>query len=144
MKEIESVYLVKDSSKGPPSYYLGNDYKKVAKGRWCIGCKTYLTESIRRIEDVLGKPLPKKDTPMPDGDHPEEDAFELLDDAGHQRYQMLIEMLNWIVCIGRMDGRRFLDGLLIPFYGMPKERTTGTCSACIWILEEVQKPKSRY
>jgi len=103
MKEIESVYLVKDSSKGPPSYYLGNDYKKDAKGRWCIGCKTYLTESIRRIEDLLGKSLSKKDTPMVDGDHPEEDASELLDDAGHQRYQMLIGMLNWIVCIGRMD-----------------------------------------
>ena len=46
MEEIESVYMVKDSSKGPPSYYLGNDYKKDKKGRWCIGCKTYLTEAI--------------------------------------------------------------------------------------------------
>ena len=40
---------------------------------------------------------------MVDGDHPEEDASEILDDAGHQRYQMLIGMLNWIACIGRMD-----------------------------------------
>ena len=47
--------------------------------------------------------MPKKDTPMVDGDHPEEDTLELLDDKGHQRYQMLIGMLNWIVCIGRMD-----------------------------------------
>ena len=63
----------------------------------------YLTEAVRRIEDVLGKQLPKKDTPMTGGDHPEEDVLELLDDKGHQRYQMLIRMLNWIVCIGRMD-----------------------------------------
>ena len=28
---------------------------------------------------------------------------ELLDDKDHQQYQMLIGMLNWIVCIGRMD-----------------------------------------
>ena len=28
MKEIESVDLVKDSSKGPPAYYLGNDYTR--------------------------------------------------------------------------------------------------------------------
>ena len=103
MDEICSVYLVKESSKGPPSYYLGNDYRKDKKGRWCIGCKTYLTEAVRRIEDLLGKPLQKKDTPMVDGDHPEEDASETLDDKGHQRYQMLIGMLNWIVCIGRMD-----------------------------------------
>ena len=62
MDEICTVYLVKDKSKGPPSYYLGNDYKKDSKGRWCIGCKTYLTEAVCRVEDVLGKQLPKKDT----------------------------------------------------------------------------------
>ena len=28
---------------------------------------------------------------------------ELLDDKDHQQYQMLIGMLNWIVCIGIMD-----------------------------------------
>ena len=30
--EICSVYQVKDSPKGPPSYYLGNDYKRDKKG----------------------------------------------------------------------------------------------------------------
>ena len=103
MDEICSVYLVKESSKGPPDYYLGNDYKRDKKGRWCVGCKTYLTEAVRRIEQLFGKPLPKKDTPMLDGDHPEEDTSELLDDDGHKKYMMLIGMLNWIVCIGRMD-----------------------------------------
>ena len=103
MDEICSVYQVKDTSKGPPSYYLGNDYKRDKKGRWCIGCKTYLTEAIRRVEALIGKPIPKKDTPMVDGDHPEEDASALLDEVEHQRYQMLIGMLNWIVCIGRID-----------------------------------------
>jgi hypothetical protein len=45
-KEIGPVYLVKDDSKGPPDYYLGNDYKRDNKGRCCIGCKKYLTEAI--------------------------------------------------------------------------------------------------
>jgi hypothetical protein len=103
MEEIESIYSVKESSKGPPSYYLGNDYKKDSKGRWCIGCKTYITEAVRRIEEFLGKPLQKKDTPMVDGDHPEEDSSELLDDKDHKTYQMLIGMLVWICCIGRVD-----------------------------------------
>ena len=40
---------------------------------------------------------------MVDGDHPEEDTSELLDDKDHQQYQMLIGMLNWFVCIGIMD-----------------------------------------
>ena len=93
MKEIEYVYLVKDLSKGPLSYYLGNDYKRDKKGRWCVGFKTYLTEAIRRIEHLFGKPLPKKDTPKVDSNHPEEDKSEPLDDDGHQRFMMLIEML---------------------------------------------------
>eukprot|EP00957_Ditylum_brightwellii_P107962 8236012-Ditylum_brightwellii.AAC.2 len=45
MMEIEFIYLVKDSSKGPSDYYLGNDYKQDKKGRWCIGCKKYLDEA---------------------------------------------------------------------------------------------------
>ena len=40
---------------------------------------------------------------MADGDHPEEDTSEPLNDDMHQKYQMLIGMLNWIACIGRMD-----------------------------------------
>lgn len=102
MKEIESVYLVKEDSKGPPDYYLGNDYKRDKKGRWCIGCKKYLTEAIVRVEAIFGD-LPKKDMPMPAGDHPEMDVSSPLDDESHRKYQMLIGMLNWIVCLGRVD-----------------------------------------
>ena len=69
---------MKDSSKGELSYYLGNDYKKDNKNIWCVGCKTYLTEAIRRWEDLFGKSFPKKDTPMVDGDHPEEDTFRTI------------------------------------------------------------------
>ena len=60
-------------------------------------------EVIRRIEAMFKKLLPKKDTPVTDGDHPEEDTSELLNDEDHRWYQMLIGMLNWIVCIGRLD-----------------------------------------
>jgi hypothetical protein len=77
MKEIESVYLVKESSKGPPDYYLGNDYKKDKHGQWCIGCKKYLKEAISHIEVIFGD-LTKKDTPMVDGDHPELDTSSPL------------------------------------------------------------------
>ena len=120
MKEIESVYLVKDSSQGAPSYYLGNDYKKDKKNRWCVGCKMYLAEAVRRLEAMFGKPLPKKDTPMVDGDHPEEDTSELLNDKDHQQYQMLIGMLHWIVCIGRMDVA-FATASLSRFMACPRK-----------------------
>ena len=87
MEEIELVYLVKDSTKGPPNYYLGNDYKKDKKGRWCIGCKKYLIEAIRRIEELVGD-IPKTNIPMVDGDHPEIDTTSPLNDKDHQMYRM--------------------------------------------------------
>ena len=138
MKQIESTYLVKDSSKGAPSYYLGNDYKRDKKDRWCIGCKTYLTEATRRIEELMG-PLPKKDTPMPDGDHPEEDESELLDDDGHQRYQMLIGMLNWIVCLGRMDVA-FAAASLSRFSACPRD---GHLKRLLRVFGYLKKYKNR-
>jgi hypothetical protein len=70
---------------------------------WCIGCKKYLTEAITRVEATFGK-LPKKDTLIVDGDHPETDVSAPLSDHQHTQYQMLIGMvLNWIVCLGRLD-----------------------------------------
>ena len=39
---------------------------------------------------------------MVDDYRTEEDTSVLFDDEGHQKYQMLIGMLNWFLCIGRM------------------------------------------
>ena len=119
MESIESVYLVKGSSKGPPEYYLGNDFKKDKKGRWCFGCKTYLKEAISRVEHTFGE-LPKKDTPMPEGDHPEEDTSRILGDSEHQQYQMLMGILNWVVCLGRID-IAFAVTSLTRFTACPRE-----------------------
>ena len=100
MALIEGQYHVK--GKGPPDYYLGNDYKSY-KGRHAVGCKKYIKEAIRRVEQQHGAAIKRQSTPLPTGDHPELDTSELLDDGGHQTYQMLIGMLNWIVGIGRFD-----------------------------------------
>ena len=138
MAEIQSVYLVKDSSKGPPDYYLGNDYKKDKKGRWAIGCKKYLTEAIARVEKIFGE-VPKKASPMEDGDHPEEDDSELLSDADHQKYQMLIGMLNWITCLGRMDVA-FATTSLSRFTACPRK---GHMARALRIFGYLKKNKNR-
>jgi hypothetical protein len=102
MKQIQDIYLVKPDSIGPPDYYLGNDYKKDDKGRYAIGCKKYIKESLRRVQAKFGN-IPKQSVPMANDDHPEMDASPLLDDDGHRDYQMLMGILNWVVVIGRMD-----------------------------------------
>jgi hypothetical protein len=47
---IENVYTIKDIRQ--PNYYLGNDYKKDRRGRWCIGCKNYLKEAVKRVDGM--------------------------------------------------------------------------------------------
>ena len=100
MKMIQAIYAVK--SIGPPDYYLGNDYKLDSQGRWCIGCKKYLMEAIKRVERMFGA-LKKHSHPMETGDHPEMDESEIMDDEGHRKYQMLMGILVWVVTIGRID-----------------------------------------
>ena len=46
------------------------------------------------MQDVFGKELLKKYTPIVDSDYPEEDALETFDNEGHQEYQIPIGMLN--------------------------------------------------
>ncbi len=100
MDLIQSLYAIK--SIGPPDYYLGNDYKKDKKGRWCIGCKKYLVEAIKRVERMFGS-LKKYSNPMETGDHPELDDSKVLNDDGHRKFQMLMGILVWVVTIGRID-----------------------------------------
>ena len=80
MDQIKSVFTVK--SEGPPEYYLGNDFRKDRRNRWCIGCKTYLKEGVARVERMF-RMLKKNDTPMVHGDHPELDDTDLLNDEEH-------------------------------------------------------------
>ena len=62
----------------------------------------YLTEALLHIEKLYGV-LEKKDSPMTSKDHPEEDASEILNENDHQKYQMLIGMLVWLCCLGRIN-----------------------------------------
>jgi hypothetical protein len=70
MKDLQDIYTINEESIVEPDYYLGNDYKKDKKGRWCIGCKKYLKEAILRVEKMYSKTLKKFLVPMTSGDHP--------------------------------------------------------------------------
>ena len=105
MEQIKAVFVIKGD--GPPSYYLGIDYTKSPEhhGRcYLTGCKTYITECVRRLEDpqMFGMLLPKH-APMPPECHPELDDSPLLDSKGIRQFQMLIGMAQWATTIGRLD-----------------------------------------
>jgi hypothetical protein len=49
------------------------------------------------------KPSTKVSSPLENGDHPEIDTSDLLDEKGIQPYQLLIGAMQWAVSIGRID-----------------------------------------
>ena len=136
MDQIKSIFTVK--SEGPPEYYLGNDFKTDSKGRWCIGCRTYIKEGIRRIEAIFGS-LQKRDIPMVTGDHPEMDETDILSDDEHTKYQMLIGMLNWIVTLGRID-IAYAVSSLSRFVAAPRK---GHLKRALYVFEYLKKKFNR-
>lgn len=91
---------------GPPSFHLGCDYKysmEKGKMRWSLGSVTYVRETTKKVEDLLGEELGKHKVPMTEGTHPENIDDELLGEQQHRLYQKLIGMAQWLVCIGRID-----------------------------------------
>lgn len=137
MDQIKTIFTIK--SEGPPEYYLGNDFKTDRKGRWCIGCKTYIKEGIRRVEQLFNTSLLKHDVPMVSGDHPELDETELLGDEDHTKYQMLIGMLNWIVTLGRID-IAFAVSSLSRFVALPRK---GHTERALYVFGYLKKKVNR-
>jgi len=101
---IKETFLLKDA--GPPTYYLGNDYRyDESIGAWILGANTYVKECLRKIQDSMGENeylVPNK-APLPENCHPEMDTSALLNSNGIQRYQALIGMAQWACTIGRLD-----------------------------------------
>ena len=138
MDQITAVYTVK--SQGPPEYYLGNDFKRDKKNRWCIGSRKYIAEAIRRIETLFGT-LKKHDVPMVAGDHPEMDTTAIITGEVHQKYQMLIGILNWIVALGRLD-IGFATSSLSRFVACPRK---GHLDRALYVFGYLKKrPNRRY
>eukprot|EP00957_Ditylum_brightwellii_P134297 10239021-Ditylum_brightwellii.AAC.1 len=100
MAQVQSVYNVK--AVGSPGYYIDNDFKQDCKNHWYIGYKRDIAEAVSCIERMFGT-LDKHDIPMIAGDHPELDESTILSNSNHQKYQMLIGMLNYIVSFGHIN-----------------------------------------
>ena len=100
MDKLKGTFLIK--SHGPRNYYLGNDYKFYDTFNiWTYGSKTYIKNALACIEQMFGC-LGKVSTPLPVTDsHPELDDSPFLGLKNHRKFQMLLEMLQWLVTISR-------------------------------------------
>ena len=131
MAWLQEVFLIKDPVEN--TCYLGTDYVK-GDDRYCYyGSKTYSKEALVCIESMFGT-IPEARTPLPTSDHPEEDNSPLLNNVGHQHYQMLIGMAQWLVMTGRFDIQHALVSQN-PFCAAPC-KGHWKWALCVWISKK--------
>lgn len=99
MKTLEGIYTLKDV--GPPSYYLGNDYK-LHNGKYLVGCKKYIQDVLSKLKVIHGE-FTNRGTPCDKDAHLELDTSPLLSVTEHRQYQQIVGILNWIVALGHFD-----------------------------------------
>ena len=110
-KEIGKHFQLKEDSIGPPSQYLGGKLRQVTMENiqefWAFGYTQYVRAAVDNVEEYLsnkGKKLAAKAlTPLKSNYRPEIDITEELGEDEASYYQSLIEVLRWILELGRVD-----------------------------------------
>ncbi|MGH7954713.1 MAG: reverse transcriptase domain-containing protein [Gloeomargaritales cyanobacterium] len=89
---------------GPPSYFLGMDFKRGDDGVLALGSETYIKKILDSFGEQFGeKPQKNVTTPLDPSDRQELDLSEELGETGIQLFQSLIGQLQWAVTLGRLD-----------------------------------------
>ena len=125
INEIQDDYVLKGI--GTPEYYLGGDFHstkdlsnmqevghdeqvKHLTHHWlkhgiktAFSAQTYIENSLKKLEDMMGKQFSTYNTPMAEAAHPELDDSPLLDATDHSKFRSLIGCANWLVTLGRFD-----------------------------------------
>ena len=81
-------YHFKLKGSGPMSFHLGCGFSNDTTGTLCMDPKKFIDKMIAGYEQMFGeKPSTTPQSPLPDGDHPELDTSEFLNEEGIQQYQ---------------------------------------------------------
>jgi hypothetical protein len=97
-------YNFKLKGSGPMSFHLGCGFERDEDGTLCMNPLKYIEKMSQAYERLFGVKLgTKPKSPLEEGDHPELDDSEFLDDEDTQKYQSLIGSLQWLITLGRWD-----------------------------------------
>ena len=97
-------YQFKLKGSGPMSFHLGCGFERDADGTLCMNPLKYIEKMSQSYEQLFGVKLgTKPKSPLEEGDHPELDTSEFLDNDDTQKYQSLIGSMQWVITLGRWD-----------------------------------------
>jgi len=88
---------------GPTEFHHGCDFYHDKQGALCYApkkCIDKILDNCRRIYCTWPKAA---HSPLINGDHPELDTSDLLNEDDQKVYQSLIGALQWVIQIGRFD-----------------------------------------
>ena len=68
-----------------------------------FSAKTYIKNTINRLEIMIGQEFPLCETPMSESLHPEIDDSSLLCPVRHSHYRSLASCTNWSIILGRFN-----------------------------------------
>jgi len=101
IKTLSGEHKFKLKGTGAVSFHLGCDWFRDDNGDLSYAPHQYIKKDNYLC--LFGKRPHNAHSPIVQGDHPELDTSNLLDDAGIQIYQSLIGSLQWAIQIGRFD-----------------------------------------
>ena len=125
IRQIQANFDLKQI--GTPEYYLGGNFHTITEApntlevdnedpqhhlsaKWlkedinmASSARTYIENSIKRLETSFGYEFAKYNSPVHKALHPELDDSPLLNASDHSKYRTLIGCANWIVTLGRFD-----------------------------------------
>lgn len=112
MAMLDQHYLIKPSSIGPPTTYLGADIGRFTiegdpKPKWTMSAGKYMKNQLKEIEKWLSdhdmKLKTRASSVLPSNYRPELDNSELCDADLHHVYQQKIGVLRWAVELGQIN-----------------------------------------
>ena len=110
-EELGKRLTLKEKSIGPPEQCLGNKVSPVTLENsvtcWSFSSSQHVQAAVKNVEEHLSRsnlgPLLKAKSPCPDNYCPEADVTPELTPTKVSYCQSLIEVLRWIVELGRGD-----------------------------------------
>ena len=88
---------------GVPEYHLGGNFGRDPDRTLWWGSQSYIEKMLKNYERQFGSLPAKKSAPMADGDHPELDTSDLLDEEKKHLYMSMVGAMQWAVTLGRID-----------------------------------------